>query len=122
MEETTHPDTRTDHGGEAAGSKQDPVPPPFIMSEALPVVPGKLVKRIRKGEYIDMAELLKDNVEAERRRQGLGGGDNVQGQRLSRREIPDFSSWLHCFSMYAAVVASKYPDKAKELWAYTRRS
>ena len=69
MEETTHPieaDTRTDHGGEAAGSKQDPVPPPFIMSEALPVVPGKLVKRIRKGEYIDMAELLKDNVEAER--------------------------------------------------------
>ena len=44
------------------------IPPPFILGEALPLVPAKLVKRILRGEYIDMAELLKDNVEAERRR------------------------------------------------------
>ena len=35
----------------------------FILSEALPVVPAKLVTKIRSGEYIDMAELLKDNIE-----------------------------------------------------------
>lgn len=80
------------------------------------MVPGKLVRKIQKGEFIDMAELLKDNVEVERRRQGRS--EDVQGQWLSRQEIPDFSSWLHCFSMYAAVVTSKYPEKAKELWAY----
>jgi len=38
---------------------------PFILSEALPVVPPKLVKRIVKGEYVDMAELLNDNMEVE---------------------------------------------------------
>ena len=38
--------------------------PPFILEEALPVLPVKLVKRIQKGEYIDMVELLKDNIEA----------------------------------------------------------
>ena len=43
----------------------------LIMSEALSVSPGKLCKRIRKREFIDMAELLKDNAETERRRQGL---------------------------------------------------
>ena len=32
------------------------------------MVPPKLVKRIQKAEYVDMAELLKDNMEAERRR------------------------------------------------------
>jgi len=38
---------------------------PFILNEALPVVPPKLVKRIVKGEYVDMAELLNDNMEVE---------------------------------------------------------
>ena len=37
----------------------------FILSEALPPVPAKLVKRIQKAEYVDIAELLKDNMEAE---------------------------------------------------------
>ena len=31
---------------------------PFVLSEALPVVPAKLVKRILRGEYVDMSELL----------------------------------------------------------------
>ncbi len=90
-------------------------PPPYIVSEALPVVPGKLVKKIVRGEYIDMAELLKDNVEAERRRLS---GEHRTGQRLGRREVSDFESWLQCFSAYTAVVCSKYPHKARELWAY----
>ena len=42
--------------------------PPFILGEALPIVPTKLAEDILRGEYIDMAELLKDNIEAERRR------------------------------------------------------
>ncbi len=89
---------------------------PFIVSEALPVVPGKLVKRILQGEFTDMAELLKDNVEAERRR--LLSGETRSGQRNGRREVPDFESWLQCFSAYASVICSKFPHKARELWAY----
>ena len=80
------------------------------------MVPGRLVKKILRGEFVDMTELLKDNIEVERRR--LSAGDHAQGQRLSRREMPDFESWLQCFSAYAAVICSKYPQKARELWAY----
>ncbi len=68
------------------------------------MVPGKLVRKIVRGDYVDMAELLKDNVEAERRR--MAAGESGQGQRPSRREIPDFESWLQCFNTYAAVVCS----------------
>ena len=32
--------------------------------------------------------------------------------------MPDFESWLQCFSTYAAVVSSRFPHKARELWAY----
>jgi hypothetical protein len=38
-----------------------------VLGEVLPVVPEKLVRKILKGDFMDMAELLKDNVEAERR-------------------------------------------------------
>ena len=55
-------------------------------------------------------------MEVERRR--LAKGENKQMSRPSRREIPDFESWLQCFSSYTAVVGSKYPHKCKELWAY----
>ena len=37
---------------------------------------------------------------------------------MCRREVPDLMSWLQCFSSYAVVVSSKFPDKARELWAY----
>ncbi len=89
---------------------------PFVLGESLPVVPAKLVKRILKGEYIDMAELLMDNVEAERRR--VSGNEGGQVPRSGRQELPDFESWLQCFSSYAAVVCQMYPQKARELWAY----
>ena len=92
----------------------------FILSDALPVVPAKLVKRILRAEYIDMAELLKDNMEAERRRMLSDGGfpqSHFSG-RPTRREVPDLLNWLQCFSLYAAVVTSKFLEKRNEHWAY----
>ena len=110
-------DAGKDTGSE---SVQTPVMGPFILSENLPVVPARLVKRILKSDYIDMAELLKDNMEVERRRALVEAGaySSSMQARASRREMPDILSWLNCFSMYAAVVCSKYPQKAQELFAY----
>ena len=94
---------------------------PLILGESLPVVPVKLVKKILKGDFVDMADLLKDNLEVERRRysQERESGHASSGQTPHyRREVPDMLSWLNCFSLYAAVITSKYPHKARELWAY----
>ena len=27
-------------------------------------------------------------------------------------------SWLHCFSLYAAIVRTYLPDRARQMWAY----
>ena len=43
-------------------------PAPFTLGKGLPPVPGKLVQKIQRGDYVDMAELLRDNMEVERRR------------------------------------------------------
>ena len=50
---------------------------PFVLSEALPSVPAKLVQCILKAEYVDMADLLRDNIKEERRRRQLEGGGGL---------------------------------------------
>ena len=92
---------------------------PFVLNLVLLVVPARLVKCILKDDFIDKAELLQDNLEAERRRaqteleMGKSGAPTP-----SRREIPDFTSWVQCFALYVSVVEAKYPNKGKDLWAY----
>ena len=97
----------------------DGPPKPFLLSEGLPPVPAKLVGRIWKGEFIDMAELLRDNLEAQRR----GGwqdmpSSSASGLSRQRREVPDLLSWVQCFGVYTAVVASRYPERVQKLLAY----
>ena len=55
-------------------------------------------------------------MEVERR------GEPGTGQSLRahhpRREVPDVLSWLQCFSIYVAVICSKWPEKNRQLFAY----
>ena len=66
-----------------------------------------------KGEHIDMAELLRDNLEAQRR--AASTPSQTQGPshlQKHRHEIPDLLSWVQCFGTYMAVVTSRYPAQA----------
>ena len=88
----------------------------FVMSEGLPPVPAKLVGKICRGEFVDMAEMLRDNIEAERHRGTATEPSKLSGHR--RREIPDILSWIKCFGTYACVVASQHPEKVTQRLAY----
>ena len=50
------------------GTAKPQEPSPFVLGEELPVVPVRLVKKSIKGEFVDMSELLKDNMKVLRRR------------------------------------------------------
>ena len=90
---------------------------PFILSEGLPPIPAKLTAKIRRGEFVDMAELLRDNLEAHRRG-SLQDVSSGESSKRSRREIPDVLSWVQCFGTYIVVVTSKHPEKLRQLLAY----
>ena len=49
-------------------------PPPFKVGDGLPVVPPKLVAKIQWGEFVDVSELLKNNIKTDRRRLLWDGG------------------------------------------------
>lgn len=92
---------------------------PFVLGEGLPPIPARLVGKIRKGEFVDMADLLRDNLEADRRR----GRESEESSpspsaRSTRREVPDLLSWSQCFCTYTAVIAEKQPGQVKQLLAY----
>lgn len=80
-------------------------------------MPGKLVQKIQRGDYVDMAELLRDNMELERRKASRES-TLALGIQPSRREVPDLISWVQCFGVYAAVVTAKHPDRILQLLAY----
>ena len=77
--------------------------PAFMLSDGLAPVPGKLVAKIVHGEFVDMAELLHDNIEALRRCSGADTTSNRQSAKSARQEVPDILSWIQCFGVYAAV-------------------
>ena len=103
----------TECGCRSGTSKKVEETSPFILGEALRVVPTKLVRKIVQGDFVDMAELLQDNMEVERRKQQVRASPpKVAGERCQ------ILSWLQCFSLYAAVLGAQFPEKSKDLLAY----
>jgi len=71
------------------------------LEETLPVVSAGIVLCILHGNYIDMAELSKENLEMELRR-SADGGKPTPAHKL--RPVPDLISWTRAFSHYAGIV------------------
>ena len=91
---------------------------PFLLSKGLAPVPPKLVTKIQNLEFVDMAELLRDNLEVQRQvaSQDRWASTTGQSTRNRRREILDLLSWVSCFGM--AVLTGKHPQMIKPLLAY----
>ena len=64
-----------------------------------------------------MSDLLKDNMEVERK--WATDTNGMPGTRAgSRREVPEVLNWMHSFSLYAAIICSKPPQNTIHPWAY----
>ena len=91
----------------------------FSFSDSFPPIPAKLVGKILKGDFVDMAEQLRDNIEAERRGgQGEGGGSGNGNRKPPRREVPNILNWCQCFGIYVSVVATKQPERVSQMLVY----
>ena len=83
-----------------------------MLGMGLPPLPKKLVDKILAGEYVDFAELPPARGKARAVPQALEGQIVVvQAADLlqSRRVIPDLATWMQCYAIFTAVIASKNP-------------
>ncbi len=105
-------------GRESASSKKgDVTVQKFQLGPTLPVVPARIVRRVLRGDYVDMAELSEDNLELELRRSTEGEeGKLTPPSKL--KPVADPLTWARSFCIYAGIVVSAHPDKARDLLAY----
>ena len=78
---------------------------PLVVSSALPPVPGKLVRKVQSGMFVDMKEILSDNVSLLQRLGEISSGQLPQNPSLSvkLREVPDILTWVYCFLEYISI-------------------
>ena len=79
-----------------------------LLSTFVPV-PAKLVTKIRSGQFIELRELLADNVALQRQLDTIHGQPAFPLPAMARprmREIVSPQTWAYCFLAYVAVRAA----------------
>ena len=111
-------------------SLASPVPTPvvsptvaaMVLSPALDPVPQRLVQRIRAGLFVEMRELLGDNIALHDQLEAVQAHTTLVALpsmcRTRQREVPSLVSWLYCFLTYVAVRTSD--PAARDMLAYGR--
>ena len=88
---------------------------PILISDGLPPVPARLVKRIKQGIFVEMSELLPDH---------LGSADaNVEKEdrhtnKTKLNEVNNIIDWIQCFGIYIAVLSRSTPERVADLVGY----
>ena len=79
-----------------------------------PPVPTKLAAKMKRGEFIEMAELLPEFWFSTRE------DDHSKQEAKSRRarSVQDIFTWLQCYSLYVSVIGPQHPSRIPELMAY----
>ncbi len=91
----------------------------LILSPSADPIPHRLVQRIQSGEFVEMRDLLADNVSLHTQLENLHGQTTVASTpipfRPRLREVPSLISWTYCF----LAVRSGDPQ-TRDLLAYCR--
>ena len=88
----------------------------LILSPAADPIPYRLVQRIRSGEFVEMSDLLADNIALHDQLEDLHGHTTSLNPWL--REVPSLASWVYCFAAYMAVCTEDL--RTRDMLAYCR--
>ena len=82
--------------------------PGLSLSPATAPFPQKLVDRARSGQYVDIWDLLVDNVSLLQQQETFGSQSSLPGVLRPRpQEVTILSSWMYCFVAYVAMRAKQ---------------
>ena len=81
-----------------------------ILSSALQPIPARLVRQICAGEFVEMRDLLSDNIAVGNQLEAIQGplinSVTTAALRPRIREVPSLTSWVFCYLAYVAVRTS----------------
>ena len=85
------------------------------VGEGLPPVPSKVATKIRRGEFVDMGELLPEFWVPPREEEAQA---KSEAKSRRARSVQDIYTWIQCFGTYVSVLAPLHPGRVPELMAY----
>ena len=91
----------------------------FSFASSFPLIPGKLVHNIQSLEFIEMRDLLPDNIALAKRLEALPT-HWAPFKTPETREVGALSTWVSAFCTYVAVVAAAHPGRVRYMLAYMR--
>lgn len=97
---------------------------PFPTSqEPAPTLPKKLLDSILAWEYIDLADLLPEQLgastpDARCDQIVVLPESSWDTRRRKRRQIPDLVTWVEVFTTYLLVLSSRFPETLRDLISY----
>ena len=86
----------------------------LILSLVANPIQYRLVQRIRSGEFVEIRDLLADNIALHVQLEDLHGHTTSLNPRL--REVPSLASWVYCFAAYMAVCTEDL--RTRDMLAY----
>ena len=115
MDPTTRPThAELSHPPPSTPSTPQLEPQAMTIGEGLPPVPGKLIKKIESGQFIELAELLPDRL-------GFTAASDDDGPKASKsknKPIASIIEWIQCFGTYTAVLSKSQPHRVADLLGY----
>lgn len=114
--------TASASGGSPLPSTGKQIKPPYKVANSIVPIPGRLVCRIQALEYVDMRELLPDNLALAERLAALPQG-LAPPKPPGEREIAGdkaLITWVSSFATYVAIVAEAHPSRVGDMLAYMR--
>ena len=92
------------------------------MSSSFQPIPAKLTATIISLQYVDMRELLQDNLGLLKNLEDLDtklvSASLPSAARPKLREVKDILTWVSCFTTYIAVVSQAHPHLVQQRLAY----
>ena len=86
----------------------------MTIGEGLHPVPGKLIKKIESGQFIELAELLPEQL-------GITAAcddDRTKASKPKHNPISSIIEWIQCFFIYTAVLSKSQPHRVADLLGY----
>ena len=85
------------------------------VGDGVPPVPEKLASKIRRGEFVEMGELL---PEFWSHTKGEEGEPSRETKSRKTRKVTDIFTWIQCFGTYVSVRTPPAPHLIPEFMAY----
>ena len=106
------------HAPATVAPPSDP-PPPFKLATSFSPIPSKLVHKVQALEFVEMRELLPDNIALGERLEALPNCPQTP-KPTETREVSSLPTWVSAFATYVAIVADSHPTRVRDMMAYMR--